>query len=68
MKQYKFEIVLNDIDLDGDEFWEDIIKKDPTGITPLTEALADIIDQSNMLIGSKLNGEDVVKLMSYTDV
>ena len=68
MKQYKFEITINDTDLEGDEFWEEAIKEDKTGINGLTEFLEQIIRESNMLCGSNLEPKDIIKLISYTDV
>jgi len=67
MKQFKFEIILNEEDLAGDEFWEDAIKQDGTGITTLKELLGSMIDESNIIISSEKSGDDVVKLISYKD-
>ena len=68
MKQFKFEITLTDQDLMGDEFWEDAIKRDGTGIAELQETLEQIIEDSNLIVSSDKTPKDVIKLISYTDV
>lgn len=67
MKQFKFEITLTEHDLSGDEFWEESLKKDGTGISSLTEFLEDMISESNLLVGSDKTPKDVLKLISYSD-
>jgi len=67
MKTFKFEIILTEDDLVGDEFWEDAIQKDGTGITDLTEALVSAIEDSNIMVSSDREPKDVVRLISYTD-
>jgi len=42
MKQFKFEITLTEDDLDGDEYWENALEVDGTGIKTLTETLEQI--------------------------
>ena len=59
---YKFEITMTEQDVEGDEFWENAIDEDPTGIKPLTEALIQVIDESNLIIGRDV--KDCVKLVS----
>jgi len=65
MKQYKFEITISEEDVAGDEFWEDVLKEDTTGIKPLTETLKQIIIDSNLVINSIKNIDEIVKLVSY---
>lgn len=67
MKKFKFEINLTSDELGGDEFWEDAIKKDGTGIADLTEFLQNMIDDSNILAGSDVEAKDVIKLINYTE-
>lgn len=67
MKTFKFEITLTDEDLQGDEFWENAIEKDGTGITILTETIHNMIIDTNILIGSDKTAGDVVKLISYNE-
>lgn len=67
MKKFKFEIILTEEDVEGDEFWEDALKKDSTGITDLTEALIMAIRDSNLIISSPRKIEDMIKLVSYID-
>ncbi len=68
MKTYKFEIVLTENDLSGDEFYEDAVAKDGTGISDVTEALIQIIHDSNLLhVTSKEELKNILKLTSYTD-
>ena len=68
MKVYKFEIILTEDDVDGDEFWEEAIEEDGTGIKNLKNAIAQAIEDSNLMSGSDRNPIDVIKLISYTDV
>ena len=67
MKQFKFEITLMEHDLEGDEFWEQAIARDGTGIADLTEFLIQIISDSNLLYGSDKEPKDIIKFISYTD-
>lgn len=68
MKQFKFEITLTERDLAGDEFWEDALKHDGTGISVLTDTLEQMIEESNLIISSDKEPKDVIKLISYTDI
>lgn len=68
MKQFKFEITLTESDLVGDEFWEDALARDNTGISVLTETLEQMIDDSNLIITSNKEAKDVIKLISYKDI
>jgi len=68
MKQFKFEITLTDQDLMGDEFWEEAIERDGTGIADLLETLEQMIEDSNLIVSSDKTPKDVIKLISYTDV
>ena len=67
MKEFTFEITLTEADLGGDEFWEEALAHDGTGIVHLTEAIAEAIKDSNLLIGSDKNPEEVIRLISYKD-
>jgi len=67
MKHFKFEIILTDEDLIGDEFWEDAIKRDGTGITVLTETIIQAIEDSNLLINSEKSVCDILKLVNYNE-
>lgn len=65
MKTFKFEIVLTESDLAGDEFWEEAVKEDGTGIKVLTETLENLIEESNLIISSNKKVSDIIKLVSY---
>lgn len=67
MKTFKFEIIFTENDLMGDEFWNDAIRKDGTGIADLTEALVSAIEDSNIMVNSDRGPKDVVRLISYAD-
>lgn len=67
MKTFKFEIVLTEQDLSGDEFWEEAVSKDGTGIGDLTKLLEEIIIDSNLIVGSDKPVKDIIRLVSYTD-
>lgn len=66
MNTFKFEITLVDEDLIGDEFWEEAIEEDGTGIAKLTRTLGMMIDDYDLIINSDKKGADCVKLKSYT--
>ena len=65
MRVFKFEITVTEDDLQGDEFWEDAISRDGTGIADLTDYLHNMIDESNLL--NDRAAKDVVKLVSFTE-
>jgi len=67
MKIFKFEITITEEDVNGDEFWEEAIDKDGTGITDLTEAIVQAIEGSNLMVSSKKKPSEVIKLISYKD-
>ncbi len=67
MKVFKFEITITEDDVNGDEFWENALERDGTGIAELTEAIAQAIDDSNLMINSDRKPIDVIKLKSYED-
>ena len=67
MKVFKFELTITEDDVNGDEFWEDSIEKDGTGIKYLTDAIAQAIEYSNLMVSSLRKPIDVIKLISYTD-
>lgn len=68
MKQFKFEIILTEDDVSGDEFWEQALERDGTGIAELTEALAQAIEDSNLMVGSERAPKEVIKLVSFQDI
>lgn len=68
MKKFRFEITLTEKDVSGDEFWDEALQKDGTGIQELREVLASAIEDTNILAPSKKTGRDVVKLVEYKDV
>jgi hypothetical protein len=65
MKKFKFEITITEQDVEGDEFWEQAIERDGSGIAELTDAIAHAIDDSNLLINSDNDAKDVIKLVSF---
>ena len=65
MIQFKFEITITEEDVNGDEFWEEALEKDGTGIKDLTDAIVKAIEDSNLMIGSERKPRDVIKLISY---
>lgn len=68
MKTFKFEITLTEEDLEGDKFWEEALERDGTGITALKEYLAQMIEDSNLIVGSTKEPIEIIKLISYTEV
>ncbi len=68
MKKFKFEITLTEQDLAGDEFWENAIKRDGTGIADTQEFLEQMIEDSNLIVSSDKAPKDVIRLISYTDI
>ena len=68
MKQYKFEIAIKESDVWGDEFWEDVLKEDLSGITGLKEAIDQIFEDSNLFIGSDRKLSDIIKLTEYKEL
>lgn len=40
MKHYKFQIDISESDVSGNEFWEEALAQDKTGVQPLKEAIA----------------------------
>ena len=67
MKEFKFEITITEDDVAGDEFWEEAIEKDGTGISDLTESIIQAIEDSNLMVSSDRTPADVVKLVSYKE-
>ena len=53
--------------MEGDEFWEQALERDGTGIAELTEYLVQVIEDSNIMIGSDREPKDAVKLISYKE-
>ena len=68
MKKFIFELTLTEEDLAGDEFWEDAIKNDGTGIGDLTRLLETMIIESNLSHNIDKPVSDILKLKSYTDI
>ena len=66
MKTYKFEIILTENQLDGDEFWEEIIHADPTGIGSMVETMKDAIQDKFFGYPSE-EIDQIVKLIEYKD-
>ena len=68
MKRFKFEITITEDDVAGDEFWEDALKKDGTGIEDLKGAIVQALEDSNIFVSSDRSiKDDIVKLVSYSD-
>lgn len=67
MKKFKFEIEILESDVEGDEFWEEALQRDGTGIAELTEGLIQAIEDSNLFVGSDRSVKDIIKLVSYQD-
>lgn len=67
MKKFKFEIVITDDDVKGDEFWEQALENDGTGITDLKDAIVNSMVESNLFISSINEPKDMVRLIEYTD-
>lgn len=68
MKRFKFEINITEDDVAGDEFWEDALKKDGTGIEDLKGAIVQALEDSNIFVSSDRSiKDDIVKLVSYSD-
>ena len=66
MKEFKFEITLIEGDLSGDEFWENALERDGTGVADLTDYLTQIIIESNLLACcSDKEVKNTIKLISY---
>ena len=68
MKVFKFELIITDRDVEGDEFWEQAIERDGTGVADLTEAIAQAIEESNLMVNSERKPIEALKLKSYSDV
>jgi predicted HAD superfamily hydrolase len=69
MKTYKFTVTLEEWMIEGDEFWEEALDKEPTGVITLHEALKEAIDSQFQI---KYNHDDVdmdsvVQLKEYQD-
>ena len=67
MKIFKYELIITEQDVEGDEFWEQALDRDGTGIAELTEAIAQAIEDSNLMIGSDKKPIEVIKLKSYSE-
>lgn len=67
MKKYVFEITIDEHDIAGDEFWEECIQEDYTGIVPLKRHLQEVINEH--LFNASLSDEQLneqVILKSFT--
>jgi len=68
MQTYIFTLTLTSDDLGGDEFFEDAIAKDGTGITDVTYALKCMMKESNFIADADADTMDsIIKLVKYTD-
>lgn len=65
MNVFKFEITFFEEDLEGDEFWEEALKRDGTGIAELTKILHDAVDSTNLLVTSDRTLQDTIKLKYF---
>ena len=65
MKRFVFELAITEQDIEGDEFWEQALKKDGTGITALKEAIAQAIEDSNLMICSDRKPIEIIALRKY---
>lgn len=68
MKEFKFELTITEEDVEGDEFWEQALEKDGTGIIELTETIAQAIEDSNLMVNSNRKPIEIIKLKSYKDI
>jgi len=66
MRKFKFEINIEEIDVEGDEFWEEALQKDGSGIDVLTKTINDIFTESNLFISSDKNISDIIKLVKFS--
>ena len=66
MSKFKFEINIEEDDVNGDEFWEDAIKEDGTGIKVLTKTIKNILEESNLFISSEKNIDEIIKLVNFS--
>ena len=66
MRKFKFEINIEEIDVEGDEFWEDALQKDGSGIEVLTKTINDIFTESNLFISSDKNISEIIKLVKFS--
>jgi hypothetical protein len=67
MKIFKYELIITEQDVEGDEFWEQALERDGTGISELTESIAQAIEDSNLMVGSDKKPIEVLKLKSYSE-
>lgn len=65
MKVFKFEVTIKEEDLEGDEFWEEALAKDGTGISDLTEVLKEGIYDRLFAPGTEVDLNELVKLKEY---
>jgi len=65
MKRFTFELVITERDVEGDEFWEQALERDGTGIAELTEAIAQAIKDSNLMVGSDRKPIEAISLKKY---
>ena len=67
MKKYKFELIIDEEDVAGDEFWEYAVKKDGTGIADLKEAIAIALIESNLFISTNKSVVDMIRLVEFSN-
>lgn len=67
MKRYKFEIEIDEDDVAGDEFWEQCLSEDPTGIKPLYDTICELFEDNNLFISSDKDIKEIVTLKKFED-
>jgi len=65
MRKFTFELLITERDVEGDEFWEHALERDGTGITELKEAIAEAINDHNIMIGSNRHPIEALTLKKY---
>lgn len=64
MKKYIFEIIIEEKDIEGDEFWEEALEEDPSGIVPLTSTLKSLVQT---IMPNVEDLSEIVKLKKYSN-
>ncbi len=65
MKKFKFEINIEETDVEGDEFWEDALSEDGSGIKVLTYTIKELFRDSNLFISSNRSIDEIIKLTNF---
>lgn len=63
-KVYEFKLTIRESDVEGDEFWDDCLDEDPSGIFPLTKTLKNILVNSN-LFSEPERIDEMLQLLSF---